>query len=107
MHNIQGLEEQVRPSNPEDMSSSEHTAGRAIPEEPTPSPSGTGAAAQAAGILNNETAVDVAARWNVSDGPRLAASAVDSAAIERNQCIREAAHELNSLGFFNILQSRA
>ena len=65
-----------------------------------------GAAAQAAGILNNEAAVDVAARWNVSDGPRLAASAVDSEAIERNQCIREAAHELNSREFFIIPQSR-
>ena len=65
-----------------------------------------GAAAQAAGILNNETAVDVAARWNVSDGQRLAASAVDSEAIERNQCIREAANELNSCKFFNIPQRR-
>ena len=65
-----------------------------------------GAAAQAAGILNNEAAVDVAARWNVSDGQRLAASAVDSEAIERNQCIREAANELNSCKFFNIPQRR-
>ena len=59
-----------------------------------------GAAAQAAGILNNEAAVDVAARWNVADGSRLAARAVDSEAIERNARIREAAHELNARGLF-------
>ena len=61
-----------------------------------------GAAAQAAGILNNENAVDVATRWNVSDGPRLAAPAVDIEVIERNQYIREATNDLNSRKFFNI-----
>jgi xylulokinase len=65
-----------------------------------------GAAAQAAGILNNEAAVDVATRWNVSDGQRLAASAVDTEAIERNQYIRKGAHELNSRGYFINPQSR-
>ena len=64
-----------------------------------------GAAAQAAGILNNEAAVDVAARWKVADGSRLAARAVDSEAIERNERIREVAHELNARGLFATLGS--
>jgi len=59
-----------------------------------------GAAAQAAGMLNTESAVDVAARWKVADGSRLTARAVDDEAIERNSRIREAAHELNACGLF-------
>ena len=60
-----------------------------------------GAAAQAAAILSNETAVDVATRWKVADGPRRAARAVDTEAIERNERIREAAHELNARELFD------
>ena len=59
-----------------------------------------GAAAQAAGILNDEPAEEVAARWNVVDGPRLPARPVDEAALERNARIREAAHVLNSRELF-------
>ena len=59
-----------------------------------------GAAAQAAGILSDEPAVEVASRWNVADGPRLAACAVDEEALERNERMREAAHVLNSTEFF-------
>ncbi len=49
--------------------------------------------------------MDVTARWNVADGPRLAARAVDSEAIERNARIREAAHELNARKLFATLES--
>ena len=59
-----------------------------------------GAAAQAAGILNDEPAVDVAARWKLADGSRVAARAVDSEAVERNALIRESAHELNTRELF-------
>ena len=59
-----------------------------------------GAAAQAAGILNDEPAVEVAARWNVVEGPRLAACELDHEAIERNARVREAAHVLNSSQLF-------
>ena len=59
-----------------------------------------GAAAQAAGILSNEPAVDVSARWNAADGQRIASQAVDSEAIERNSRIREVSHELNKSGLF-------
>ena len=59
-----------------------------------------GAAAQAAGILSNEPAVEVSARWNAADGQRIASQAVDSEAIERNSRIREVSHELNKSGLF-------
>ena len=59
-----------------------------------------GAAAQAAGILNGEPAVEVAARWNVVEGPRLAACDLDDEALERNARVREAAHALNSRELF-------
>lgn len=59
-----------------------------------------GAAAQTAGILNDESAVDVAARWKLADGSRVAARAVDSEAVERNRLIRESAHELNTRELF-------
>ena len=59
-----------------------------------------GAAAQAAGILSNEPAVDVSARWNAADGQRIASQAVDNEAIERNSRIREVSHELNKSGLF-------
>jgi len=64
-----------------------------------------GAAAQAAGILNGEPAVEVAARWNVVDGPQLAACPVDEEAMERNERIREAAHALNSRELFAAAES--
>ena len=59
-----------------------------------------GAAAQAAGVLAEAPAVEVAARWNVADGPRVSACPVDEAALERNERVREAAHALNSGALF-------
>ena len=59
-----------------------------------------GAAAQAAGILSNEPAVEVSARWDAAEGQRIASQAVDSEAIERNSRIREVSHELNKSGLF-------
>lgn len=64
-----------------------------------------GAAAQAAGLLDNEPAVEVASRWNVADGPRLAACAIDDAAMERNARIRKAAHAMNSTELFAMTGS--
>ena len=55
-----------------------------------------GAAAQAAGILLGESAVDAARRWNVSDGTQVPACPLDHEAIERIAKVREASHQLNA-----------
>jgi xylulokinase len=59
-----------------------------------------GAAAQAAGILIGEPAVEVARRWRVSEGPRIPAQPLDAEAIERIARVREAAHELTARELF-------
>ncbi len=59
-----------------------------------------GAAAQAAGILLGDPAVDVARRWNVADGPRVPSCPLDQEAIERIAEVREATHQLNAREFF-------
>ena len=59
-----------------------------------------GAAAQAAGILLGEPAVDVARRWNVADGLQVPPRPLDREAIERIAEVRDAAHPLNTKEVF-------
>lgn len=66
-----------------------------------------GAAAQAAGILCGEAAVDVARRWKVADGPRVSTRPLDHEAIRRIELVREAAHELNARELFRDPDHRA
>ena len=59
-----------------------------------------GAASQAAGILNNENAIDISTRWNISDGERISSTEKDIKSLERIKEIREYAHEINSKNIF-------
>ena len=59
-----------------------------------------GAASQAAGILNNENAIDISTRWNISDGERISSTEKDIKSLERIKEIREYAHEINSNNIF-------
>lgn len=66
-----------------------------------------GAAAQAAGVLRGEAAIDVARSWHLAEGTRVAARSPDHKAIRRIANIREAAHELNARELFtssNVIQ---
>ena len=60
-----------------------------------------GAASQAAGVLNNENAIDISSRWNVSDGEKVYSNGKDIKSIERIREIRELAHEINSTNIFS------
>jgi xylulokinase len=59
-----------------------------------------GAAAQAAGVLRGEAAIDVSQRWNVADGTRVPARPLDHQVTDRIARVREAAHELNAKELF-------
>ncbi|MEM8586797.1 MAG: xylulokinase [Pseudomonadota bacterium] len=59
-----------------------------------------GAAAQAAGLLAGQPAVDVARRWNVAKGAVVQARAVDQTALDRIARVRHAADALNTADFF-------
>ncbi|MCP5112974.1 MAG: xylulokinase, partial [bacterium] len=60
-----------------------------------------GAAAQAAGILCSEAAVDVARRWRVANGAEIPARPRDDETIDRIARVRQAAHELNARELFS------
>ena len=61
-----------------------------------------GAAAQAASLLVPETSLEVARRWRVARGARIAARKRDEAAIDRIARVRAAAHTLNDGDHFSI-----
>ena len=51
--------------------------------------------------INNENAIDISSRWNVSDGEKVYSNGKDIKSIERIREIRKLAHEINSTNIFS------